>query len=210
MSQKNILSIIAVFAAVLSVGAVSIIVNSAKVSAQGGETFSASLSGKDEVSPTKSNATGPAKFQVNDNSSQVSYWVNITGIKKITGAHIHNGTTGQNGDVVVTLSKAKSAKGKDSPPTIGFTGNITKDDLQGPLKGKELSDLVSLMSNGSAYVNAHTDKYPKGAIRGQIGSGEAAIQAMTTEASNMTSGNASSTMMEQGRNITSSNMTSSG
>ncbi len=210
MSQKNILSIIAVFAAVLSVGAVSIIVNSAKVSAQGGETFSASLSGKDEVSPTKSNATGTAKFQVNDNSSQVSYWVNITGIKKITGAHIHNGTTGQNGDVVVTLSKAKSAKGKDSPPTIGFTGNITKDDLQGPLKGKELSDLVSLMSNGSAYVNAHTDKYPKGAIRGQIGSGEAAIQAMTTEASNMTSGNASSTMMEQGRNITSSNMTSSG
>ncbi len=210
MSQKNILSIIAVFAAVLSVGAVSIIVNSAKVSAQGGETFSASLSGKDEVSPTKSNATGTAKFQVNDNSSQVSYWVNITGIKKITGAHIHNGTTGQNGDVVVTLSKAKSAKGKDSPPTIGFTGNITKDNLQGPLKGKELSDLVSLMSNGSAYVNAHTDKYPKGAIRGQIGSGEAAIQAMTTEASNMTSGNASSTMMEQSGNTTSSNMTSSG
>jgi hypothetical protein len=24
------------------------------------------------------------------------------------------------------------------------------------------------MSNGSAYVNIHTDKYPKGAIRGQI------------------------------------------
>lgn len=207
MSQKNILSIIAVFAAVLAVGAVSIIVNSAKVSAQGGETFSATLSGKDEAPPTKSNATGTAKFQVNDNSSQVSYWVNITGIKKITGAHIHNGTTGQNGDVVVTLSKAKSAKGKDSPPTIGFTGNITKDDLQGPLKGKELSDLVSLMSNGSAYVNAHTDKYPKGAIRGQIGSGEAAMQAMTTEASNMTSGNASSTTMEQSGNTTSSNMT---
>lgn len=46
-------------------------------------------------------------------------------------------------------------------PTIAFTGIITKNDLQGPLKGKEASDLVSLMSNGSAYVNAHTDKYPR-------------------------------------------------
>src|SRR6266498_342290 len=81
-------------------------------------------------------------------------------------------------------------KGSDTPPTIGFSGNITKDDLQGPLKGKEISDLVSLMSNGSAYVNAHTDKYPKGATRGQISSGESEAQAMTTtEAGNMTGGN---------------------
>jgi CHRD domain len=51
---------------------------------------------------------------------------------------------------------------------MGFSGNITKGGLLGPLKGKEISDLVTLMSNGSAYVNIHTDKYPKGAIRGQI------------------------------------------
>ena len=46
-------------------------------------------------------------------------------------------------------------------------------NLQGPLKGKEISDLVKLMSDGGAYANVHTDKYPKGAIRGQISSGEA-------------------------------------
>jgi len=79
MTQKNTLSIIAVLAAVLSVSTFSIVLNSAKVQAQEGQTFSASLSGKDEVPPTESNSTGTAKFQVDENSSQVSYWVNVTG-----------------------------------------------------------------------------------------------------------------------------------
>ena len=209
MTQKNTLAIIAVLAAVLSVSTFSIVLNSAKVQAQEGQTFSASLSGKDEVPPTESNSTGTAKFQVDENSSQVSYWVNVTGIKKINQAHIHNGTEGQNGDIVVTLTKNKSAKGNDGPPNIGFSGNITKDDLQGPLKDKELTDLVSLMSDGNAYVNVHTDKYPDGAIRGQISSGEASTVGMSTEGSTMTSENASAPMMEQDSNLTQSSNTTS-
>jgi hypothetical protein len=209
MTQKNTLAIIAVLAAVLSVSTFSIVLNSAKVQAQEGQTFSASLSGNDEVPPTESNSTGTAKFQVDENSSQVSYWVNVTGIKKINQAHIHNGTEGQNGDIVVTLTKTKSAKGNDSPPNIGFSGNITKDDLQGPLKDKELTDLVSLMSDGNAYVNVHTDKYPDGAIRGQISSGEASTVGMSTEGSTMTSENASAPMMEQNSNLTQSSNTTS-
>jgi hypothetical protein len=209
MRQKNTLAIIAVLAAVLSVSTFSIVLNSAKVQAQEGQTFSASLSGKDEVPPTESNSTGTAKFQVDENSSQVSYWVNVTGIKKINQAHIHNGTEGQNGDIVVTLTKNKSAKGNDDPPNIGFSGNITKDDLQGPLKDKELTDLVSLMSDGNAYVNVHTDKYPDGAIRGQISSGEASTVGMSTEGSTMTSENTSAPMMEQNSNLSQSSNTTS-
>jgi hypothetical protein len=209
MTQKNTLAIIAVLAAVLSVSTFSIVLNSAKVQAQEGQTFSASLSGKDEVPPTESNSTGTAKFQVDENSSQVSYWVNVTGIKKINQAHIHNGTEGQNGDIVVTLTKNKSAKGNDGPPNIGFSGNITKDDLQGPLKGKEISDLVKLMSDGGAYANVHTDKYPKGAIRGQISSGEASTVGMSTADSTMTSGNASAPVTDQNSNLTQSGNTTS-
>ena len=208
MTQKNTLAIIAVLAAILSVSTFSIVLNSAKVQAQEGQTFSASLSGKDEVPPTESNSTGTAKFQVDENSSQISYWVNVTGIKKINQAHIHNGTEGQNGDIVVTLSKSKSAKGNESPPNLGFSGNITKDDLQGPLKGKEISDLVKLMSDGGAYANVHTDKYPKGAIRGQISSGEASTVGMSTADSTM-SENASAPMMEQNSNLTQSGNTTS-
>ena len=169
MIQKNRLFMIILFISVLSVGSVSILLNTVK--AQEGQSFSATLSGKDEVPPTESNSTGTAKFQVSqnkDNDSQVSFWVNITGIKNVNQAHIHNGTAGQNGDIVATLSKGKSAKGGDSPPQIGFSGNITKGELEGPLKGKEISDLVKLMSDGASYANVHTDKYTKGAIRGQI------------------------------------------
>ena len=156
-----------IFIPFLLLGIVAMILNSATIQAQKAHTFSATLSGKDEVPPTKSIANGTAKFLVNYNDSQISYWVNLTGLKKIIQAHIHNGTSGQNGDVLVNLSNSKSAKNPDNPE-IQLTGTIAKDDLQGPLKGRELSDLLIVMRNGQAYVNAHTEIYPKGAIRGQI------------------------------------------
>ena len=204
---------IVLFTSVLSVGSVSILLNTVK--AQEGQSFSATLSGKDEVPPTESNSTGTAKFQVNENNSQVSYWVNITGIKKVNQAHIHNGTSGENGDIVATLSKGKIAKGDDRPPQIGFAGKITKDDLQGPLKGKEISDLVTLMSDGGAYANVHTDKYPKGAIRGQIASTSASTDtgastnATTASTDTGASTNATSTPSSSESN-TDANATSDG
>jgi hypothetical protein len=202
MIQNNKLLMIVLFTSLLSVGSVSILLNTAK--AQEDPSFSATLSGKDEVPPTESNSTGTAKFQVNqnnDNESQVSYWVNITGIKDVNEAHIHNGTTGENGDIVATLSNGKSAKGDDRPPKIGFAGNITKDELQGPLKNKEISDLVSLMSDGNAYVNVHTDKYPDGAIRGQVTSTAESTNATSTDTGAST--NATSTDTGASTNATS-------
>ena len=138
-----------------------------QIQAQDGKMIITFLSGKDEVPPTESNASAWAKFQSVDNDSQLSYWVSIIGLKEITGAHVHKGSDGQNGDIVAVLSEAKSAEGGNE--TISLKGNITKDGLQGPLEGKEVSDLVSLMRNGSAYVNVHTNEYNDGIIRGQIG-----------------------------------------
>jgi hypothetical protein len=169
MAQKNTFPK-SIFVSILLLGILYMIQNSAIIQAQNVHTFSATLSGKDEVPATKSIANGTAKFLVNENDSQISYWVNLTGLKKIIQAHIHNGTSGQNGDVLVNLSNSKSAKNPDNPE-IQLTGTVTKGDLQGPLKGRELSDLLIVMRNGQAYVNAHTEIYPKGAIRGQVMSG---------------------------------------
>lgn len=61
MSQQHKISIKTILAAIVSIGTVSISFSS--IQAQEGETFSASLSGKEEVPPTESSATGWAKFQ---------------------------------------------------------------------------------------------------------------------------------------------------
>ena len=118
--------------------------------------------------------TGLATFQTNGNSSQISYSVNISGIEKANLARIHIGTIGQNGESVATLAEAKSASGDNDPPMILIEGNLTKDDLQGPLKDNQIFDLVNLINNGTAYVNVYTDKYPEGEIRGQINFAEIA------------------------------------
>ena len=209
MRQKITFSVVSVFAAVLLVATTVTVLNLASVQGQQGvQSFSAALSG----SANKSNSTGTAKFLVNENNSQISYWINVTGIKKINQAHVHNGTTGQDGDIVVSLlSNSKSAKGNATPPKIGFNGNVTKGDLRGPMQGKDIPDLITLMGNGSAYVNIHTDKYPKEAIRGEISSSDSEMQSMTTEVRNMSSiiGNMSTSMAQQSNNMSGLNTTQS-
>ena len=48
------------------------------------------------------------------------------------------------------------------------TGSITADMLEGPMKGKQLSDLALAGANGSLYINIHTEENPNGEIRGQV------------------------------------------
>lgn len=159
-------------AIVLSVALSTIFLSpSIQAQEQGGSQFTADLTGENEVPPVNSNGTGTAEILFNNDSSQASYFVNTTGLEEITGAHIHNGSLGVNGDVVVPLSQNKSAEDKENP-VIWFSGDIGKDNLQGTLEGKEISDLASLISNGSAYVNIHTRDNPDGAIRDQLVAGE--------------------------------------
>jgi hypothetical protein len=139
-----------------------------QIQAQEGDIIITFLSGKEEVPPNDSNANAWAKFQSVNNGSEIAFWINIFGLNKITGAHLHDGIKGQNGDIVAVLSKDKSPD-TEGNATISLQGNITKNDLQGPLKGKEISDLVRQMTNASIYVNIHTDEFKDGAIRGQIG-----------------------------------------
>ena len=101
--SKNKLFILLLLTSALSVGSMSILLSTTKAQ-EGAQTFTATLEG----SANKSNSTGTAKFQVNENNSLISYWA---GIKKINEAHIHNGTAGQSGDIVVSLlSKSKSGE----------------------------------------------------------------------------------------------------
>ncbi len=130
------------------------------------QKFMTKLSGQDEVPPTNSQATGNAEFTPMGTDS-VMYSVNATNLQDATAGHIHIGRPGENGPVVVTLFKYDSSMNQ-----VSESGSITADKLEGPMAGKQLSDLTTAMSNGGAYVNIHTEQNPNGEIRGQIsGSG---------------------------------------
>jgi hypothetical protein len=83
----------------------------------------------------------------------------------VTAAHIHFGDEDENGKVVVTLLKSDSPAGLELE-TLG--GNFTDEDVQGPLAGLPLDQLIGFMGNGSTYVNVHSIDFPSGEIRGQI------------------------------------------
>jgi hypothetical protein len=127
------------------------------------EKFKAKLSGQEEVPPVQTTATGKAWFK--PMQDKVWFKLNVTDMQGITKAHIHTGKQGENGPILVTLYKS------DTPQSINGKlsyGNITANLLEGPMKGKQISDLATAMSDGTTYVNVHTEKYPNGEIRGQI------------------------------------------
>lgn len=90
-------------------------------------------------------------------------------MEKVTAAHIHKGKVGENGPVVVTLFKTDSPSARSNG--ILSQGTITSTKLEGPLAGKQLNDLTTMINNRDAYVNVHTEANPKGEIRGQMSSG---------------------------------------
>lgn len=127
------------------------------------QKFNAKLSGQQEVPPVQTTASGMAWFK--PMQDKVWFKVNVTDMQGVTQAHIHTGKQGENGPVVVTLYKSETPQSINGKLSYG---NITANLLEGPMKGKQISDLATAMSNGSTYVNVHTEKYPNGEIRGQI------------------------------------------
>lgn len=85
-------------------------------------------------------------------------------------AHIHIAPAGQEGPVAVWLYPSHPPAAMKNGEFTGVLarGSITAADLQGPLKGKTIADLVDDIKAGNAYVNVHTKANPGGEIRGQI------------------------------------------
>jgi len=131
------------------------------------QLFTTKLFGDMEVPPIETNATGWAEFRPILNENTVTYTLNVTDIDNVTAAHIHSGEQGQNGPIVVTLFKPDIPTQKMVSGLLS-EGDITADNLEGPLAGKQLSELLSSMHSMGVYVNIHTTQYPDGEIRGQV------------------------------------------
>ena len=130
------------------------------------QDYDANLTGSMQVQPVTTNATGLAELELNDDGDEISYDIQVEDIEGATQAHIHQGSEGENGDVVVSLFNSTEPTNVNDGTLED--GDFTSEDFVGPLQGQNMSALVELMDNGQAYVNVHTEANPDGEIRGII------------------------------------------
>ena len=114
------------------------------------EKFKATLSGKSEVPPNASTATGTADIDYDPSTKKISWKLTYSGLSgPATAAHFHGpAETGKNAGVAVAIPNAGSSPAE---------GSATMTDAQA-------ADLEA----GKYYVNVHTAANPGGEIRGQV------------------------------------------
>jgi len=105
------------------------------------------LSGSQEIPPVITSATGSGTITVADKA--VSGSVTTTGVVGVA-AHIHQGAAGQNGPVIIPLTK-------------------TGDNVWSVPAGAQLTDEQNAaFKAGNLYVNVHSAANKAGEIRGQL------------------------------------------
>jgi hypothetical protein len=139
--------------------------------------FGAFLSGSEQVPPVATDARGNALFQLKRDGHELEFRLIVAHLENVTQAHIHCGSQGGNGPVVLwlyppappaTLIPGRS-DGILSHGTATDADVIPRPDSPACPGGvASLTDLIDKMSTGGAYVNVHTVAYPAGEIRGQI------------------------------------------
>src|SRR5215469_6036722 len=117
------------------------------------EKFQTELSGQSQVPAVDTKGSGTAEFHYNATTHKLSWSVSYKDLSSaVVGAHIHSGAAGENGKVLVGLTKKGAT---DNPSPIKGSATLTED------QAKELM-------SGNTYVNVHTADHKSGEIRGQI------------------------------------------
>ena len=132
-------------------------------------SFNANLSGGTLSPSVNTVATGTAKFNL-DSNGNMAYNIDVKNLKGVIGAHIslQNGT-----DLAQVFNPYVQVNGRSEIPTGQVNGQlskgiITESDLSGPLSGKNVTDLATLMQNNSVYVVVRTVGHENGEIQGVI------------------------------------------
>ena len=113
----------------------------------GSGAMKVNLTGSEEVPPVSTQAKGTGSFRVAEDGS-VTGSVTTEGMQG-TMAHIHQASKGQNGPVIVPLTK--------------------NGDTYSVPDGKKLTPAqMDALKAGNLYVNVHSDKNKGGEIRAQL------------------------------------------
>jgi hypothetical protein len=132
----------------------------------------ANLTGSEEIPFARSEGQGKALFwmpvTMMDNAI---YSVNFTGLDNVNQAHVHNGSEGENGPIILTLFNKDDPIWADYPYSVNgssvIEGTFNATEFEGPYEGKTMEEFTNALRNGDLYVNVHTQEYPTGELRGQ-------------------------------------------
>jgi hypothetical protein len=163
-----------IIVATAAIGLAIVTVTGLQAAAAGDEaSFSARLNGFREIPTLSVRGSGQFSAEIAADGDSISYTLtyrNLTGPALF--AHVHLGKPWVAAGVIAFLC---GGGGQDPCPGASgtVTGTITADDVVGPedqgIAPGEFDELVRAMRAGATYVNVHTDAYPTGEIRGQIG-----------------------------------------
>ena len=134
-------------AAVLALAACATYKENAPSWMPGSGAMAVKLSGAEEVPPVNASGSGSGTIRVAEDGA-VSGSVTTTGVQG-TMAHIHQAGKGQNGPVIIPLTKS------------GDTYTV-------PAGAKLNATQMSALKAGNLYVNVHTNANKGGEVRGQL------------------------------------------
>jgi hypothetical protein len=160
MTHRGQISMIALAGVIW--GVTTIIACSGDPTAPSTTTFVARLSSANEVPAVAGNASGTGTFTLSGRT--LSYVVTVNGLSgPAVASHIHQGSAGQNGGILVPFNAAAVQSGQVASGTIDLNQPITNG--QSSISGDEL---LRLLNAGQLYTNVHTAANPGGELRGQI------------------------------------------
>jgi hypothetical protein len=113
----------------------------------GSGATSVKLTGGEEVPPVNTSGSGSGSFRIAEDGT-VSGSVKTEGVQG-TMAHIHQGAKGQNGPVIIPLTK-------------------NGDTYTAPQGAKLTPAQLQAFKSGGLYVNVHSNAHKGGEVRGQL------------------------------------------
>lgn len=141
-----------------------------------GWLFETQLKGINEVpSVTPEKISGNGGVWFGPNGAYMNFWLFVfAGNEKITSAHLHCGSPGENGPVVVELFESTTATG------VSIEGELARAYLDNAdivaanclsVIGRNIGnidELADAILDELIYINVHSINYPNGVARGQL------------------------------------------
>lgn len=148
------------------------------------------LTGIQEIPVVSTTGSGTFRARISDDEQQIAYTLRFRGLEgNVRQSHIHIGPEQNTGNIVFWLCQtASSVSPVATTPQCSDPANLASarsNTVSGVLRAAdiaptaaphgiaagEFAEAIALIRAGKTYVNVHSDKFPPGEIRSQIGHG---------------------------------------